>query len=468
MNHFHHPDGERHQTASLSQNEKAEGFAEVMKRLKNSSEPERGQLRAQADAAILGHEAYALGYDNFRRGNHVAAKRWLRVAADHSVPGAEEALEEIEAGPASPVLPEPPPVEIAVDTEPCPRGDSRPVSEDFAGLSSLLQDWAKASLTMDVARGKAREMAEHAREAAEKLIAETRQDVERARADAWEEIAAQHRLVAELLREAEELQRGARLLLQKTHCEAKEPTGKGQLLERLFGDDVVQAAQAKTICNRGQNSAPDGEQQPPPTRAKNRTTVRTLTASGHVETGIPLTLAMTQPLAMTQRLEGVRRGTWRALSRDLFEVFRQVLDETAECFTDSRRDASLSGQFLMLGTNSNVGLDSWIQRVPLRLEADWCLEGSRALNLSDGAARFAIACWNAHAETWFTCSLRGNFMHRIFIENEVASATPDPEHRRNAVHLKIYWMADGYVEAEESSTATDVVDTHEAAPVTPR
>jgi hypothetical protein len=427
------------------------GFAEVMKRLKNSSEPERGQLRAQADAAILGHEAYALGYDNFRRGNHVAAKRWLRVAADHSVPGAEEALEEIEAGLTAPVLPEPLPVEITVDAEPCPSGASRPVSDDLAGLSSFLEDWAKASLTMEIARGKAREMAEHARKAAEKLIAETRQDVERARADAWEEIAAQRRLVAELMCEAEELQHEAWLVLRKVQCEAEGATGKGR--QRLFGDGVLRAM---TIGNRG--NAPDGEQ-PSPTRPKDRTAVRTVTASDGAEAGLPLTLAM------TQCLEGIRRGAWQGWSRDLFEAYRRALGESAEFFTDSRRDASWSGQFLVLGTNSHVSLGNWLQRVPLRLETDWCLEGSRALYFSDGAARFAIACWNADAET---CSLRGKSGQRIFTGNEGASTTSDLEHRRDAVHLEIYWLAEGYVEADESSTATDVVDTHEAASVTPR
>ncbi|WP_329182744.1 hypothetical protein [Actinacidiphila glaucinigra] len=77
---------------------KTHSFAAIMQRLKGRSADEQAQLRARADAAVLGHEAYALGHEHLSRGNYIAAKRWLRVAADHSVPGAEAALEEIDSG----------------------------------------------------------------------------------------------------------------------------------------------------------------------------------------------------------------------------------------------------------------------------------------------------------------------------------------------------------------------------------
>ncbi|MFD5013699.1 hypothetical protein [Streptomyces chartreusis] len=462
MNHFHHPDGERHQTASLSQAEKADGFAEVMERLKNSSGPERGRLRAQADAAILGHEAYSLGYDNFRRGNHVAAMRWLRVAADHSVPGAAQALEEIEAGSTVPELPEPLPVEIVVDAAPCTSDASWPVSDEFAGLSSVLEAWAKASLTMDIARAEARQMTEQAREDAEKLIAETRQDVERARADAWEDITAWHRWVAELLREVEELQQEARLLLQKARREAEEATGKGQLFEDLLGDAVMQPAQARSIGHRGHGSIPDGEQQPMSARLKTFTVVRTLTAPADAETGMPLTLAM------APCLDGPRQGTWHTMAQVLFEAYRRAVDETAERITDRLGDVSGSAHFPVLVTNSHAVLSKWLQRMPLRMNADWRLEGSRALYFSDGSMRLAIAPWNFQAETGFTCSLFRESTDRIVTGNEGVSTTPEPERQRGAVRLEIYRMAECYVEADESRTAEDVVDIHEPAPVTPR
>ncbi|MDX2557266.1 hypothetical protein [Streptomyces stelliscabiei] len=99
MNYEQHQDGEQYERITLSTGAgKTEGFAAIMQRLKGRSADERAALRAQAEAAVLGHEAYALGHEYLERGDYVAAKRWLRVAAAHDVPGAEQALEEIDSG----------------------------------------------------------------------------------------------------------------------------------------------------------------------------------------------------------------------------------------------------------------------------------------------------------------------------------------------------------------------------------
>ncbi|MFJ3891111.1 hypothetical protein [Streptomyces rubrogriseus] len=89
-----HEDGMRHEP-TLSADEKADGFAAVMKRLKSHTPDERARLQTQAEAVALGHEAYALGQEHLDRGDFEAARRWLRVAAGHHIPGASQALEEI-------------------------------------------------------------------------------------------------------------------------------------------------------------------------------------------------------------------------------------------------------------------------------------------------------------------------------------------------------------------------------------
>ncbi|KUL48990.1 hypothetical protein [Streptomyces sp. NRRL S-1521] len=89
-----HEDGMRHEP-TLSADEKADGFAAVMKRVKSHSPDERARLQTQAEAVALGHEAYALGQEYLDRSGFAAARRWLRVAAGHHIPGAAQALEEI-------------------------------------------------------------------------------------------------------------------------------------------------------------------------------------------------------------------------------------------------------------------------------------------------------------------------------------------------------------------------------------
>ncbi|MFJ9565953.1 hypothetical protein ACIRQQ_38665 [Streptomyces fuscichromogenes] len=448
MNHFHHPDGERFQTASLNQTEKAEVFAEVMKRLKNSSEPERGQLQAQTDAAILGHEAYALGYDNLRRGNPVAAKRWLRVAADHNVPGAEQALDEIEAGPTPHAPPEPLTIGIAMDTEPCLTGMAPADHHDFEKWNASFSDWIQVGLTMDAARTEAKQITAQARAAADQLIAETRKDIQRAQAKAQQEITGQHRTAAELLRKAEELQRQASLLLQKAHREDEEAAGNWRLLEYLRDYDVVQTPQAH--CG-----AQDIERQRSLTSMQVRTAIRALPATAHAETDTPLTV-------IVDGLDEIRSSIWQAWSHNLFKFCHQVLNETTERFTDT-----MAEHFLTLDPNSHVALTNRIQRAPSRLKADWSTDSNRRFWFSDGVMRFTLACWSTHDETPSVCSLPENPTQWIIARNEVVPATPDPGHPRDAVHLKIYWMAEDYTEAIESSTATDVVDAHKA-PITPR
>ncbi|MGW2802417.1 ATP synthase F0 subunit B [Streptomyces sp. NPDC001269] len=89
-----HEDGMRRE-AGLSAAEKANGFAAIMRRVNSHTPQEQAQLELEAEEVVLGHEAYALGHEYLDRGDLDAARRWLRVAADYRIPGAERALEEL-------------------------------------------------------------------------------------------------------------------------------------------------------------------------------------------------------------------------------------------------------------------------------------------------------------------------------------------------------------------------------------
>ncbi|MEU9662892.1 DivIVA domain-containing protein [Streptomyces chartreusis] len=217
MNQFQHPDGERQHAFSLSPAEKAAGFAEVMKRLRGSSGQERALLRAQAEGAVLGHETYAWGLDNLRRGNHLAAQRWLRVAAEHGVPGAEAALEEIGARSAggADALSD---AEVMACMEPCPSGVVRPAGQDIDSWSALFQTWKDAGLAVDTAQ----KITAQARREADKLVATAQEDAEHLREEAERqreaargEVAAAHQASAQLLQDIEQLQQDARILLRQ-------------------------------------------------------------------------------------------------------------------------------------------------------------------------------------------------------------------------------------------------------------
>ncbi|MFI5609775.1 hypothetical protein [Amycolatopsis sp. NPDC051903] len=73
-----------------------EGFDAVMAHLDRLAPHDVAGLSLQADAAELGHEAYALGLDLRARGNLDRAAYWLQTADRHHVTGARRALEELE------------------------------------------------------------------------------------------------------------------------------------------------------------------------------------------------------------------------------------------------------------------------------------------------------------------------------------------------------------------------------------
>ncbi|WP_328663207.1 hypothetical protein [Streptomyces sp. NBC_00328] len=75
----------------------AAGFAAVMQRLNSRSAAERAELVNEAEGAVLGYEAYGLGHEYLERGAYDKARRWLKVAARHGVPGAEATLAETDA-----------------------------------------------------------------------------------------------------------------------------------------------------------------------------------------------------------------------------------------------------------------------------------------------------------------------------------------------------------------------------------
>ncbi|MET8816432.1 hypothetical protein ABZW47_31080 [Streptomyces sp. NPDC004549] len=188
---------EQHQDAEREvRGPQAGGFAVIMRRLKSRSEEERARMRARVDAADLGHQAYAMGHDLMEAGNYLDAKRWLRVAAEHGVPGAEEALDEADAVQA--------PTGAADGSTgfggPADRGRQVPLRVvkplsvgPFAGEQA---EAPAAYRELAAARLEARRIKEQARREAAKLIAEATRQAQAVLADARKEAAGMATRVA--------------------------------------------------------------------------------------------------------------------------------------------------------------------------------------------------------------------------------------------------------------------------------
>ncbi|MGW1543229.1 hypothetical protein ACWCPM_23820 [Streptomyces sp. NPDC002309] len=260
MNFGQEHDGKQHEPLTLSPAEKADGFAAVMRRLKDHSPHEQARLQAQADAAVLGHEAYALGHEYHRRGNYVAAKRWLRVAADHSVPGAEEALDEIDASqPASPAVGRATAVDFsgpapsATIPSPTPAGGG---SEKWAAVLDCLDVTASA-------REQARQITEEARSAAEDLLAEARQKALREQLDSKLGLEKKRRAVARLLCEAQQVQQETKQIQEQARWAAETLLDEARRqAQQIVDEALVQAAQTGAEARRkvvdGSNRARGG------------------------------------------------------------------------------------------------------------------------------------------------------------------------------------------------------------------
>jgi cell division septum initiation protein DivIVA len=236
----------------LSADEKADGFAAVMKHLKSHSPDERARLQAQAEEVALGHEAYALGQEYLDRGDFEAARRWLRVAVGHHIPGAAQALEEIALQQALDEFMDGAAVgsdHAAAGTVPCgtipsPHGPRAKYGQHrFDGLAwASFTDQFYGDQTLAVARAQARCEAESIlaearqeadrvaaacatmmldiekeRQQAAKLLAEARQEAESVRSQVAEIAEEARRSTDELLAKA---QRQACVLLENTREEA--------------------------------------------------------------------------------------------------------------------------------------------------------------------------------------------------------------------------------------------------------
>ncbi|MFI2437134.1 hypothetical protein [Streptomyces sp. NPDC018693] len=260
MNFGQDHDGKQHEPLTLSPAEKADGFAAVMRRLKDHSPHEQARLRAQADAAVLGHEAYALGHEYHRRGNYVAAKRWLRVAADHSVPGAEEALEEIDAGqPASPAAGRATAVGFSGPAPSATIPSPPPAGGGF-------EKWAAVLDCLDVtasAREQARQITEEARSAAEDLLAEARQKALREQLDSKRGLERTRRAVARLLCEAQQVQQETKQIQEQARWAAETLLDEARRqAQQIVDEALVQATRTGVEARRevvdGSNRARGG------------------------------------------------------------------------------------------------------------------------------------------------------------------------------------------------------------------
>ncbi|MFE7215132.1 hypothetical protein ACFU93_35365 [Streptomyces sp. NPDC057611] len=267
-----HEDGMR-QEPTLSAAEKAAGFAAVMKRLKNHSPDERAWLQAQADEVVLGHEAYALGQEYLDRGDYEAARRWLRIAAGHHIPGATQALEELglrqtldgfthltavggDHAAADTMhcgtIPSPHAVHM-VDGNHRSKGDQpwdSVMEHLYAGMAAA-------------ARAQAVEITEQARRDADDILAEARQQAERTAAACAEmvldteqdrkeaaELLAEARQVAESTRSVAVIAEGAR-----RRADGMLATARGQAL-LILDDARSEAAEIRSKARR-QGSVPN-------------------------------------------------------------------------------------------------------------------------------------------------------------------------------------------------------------------
>lgn len=214
MNHEQHQDDAHcaHITVGASSG-KAHSFATIMQRLKDRSPQERIQLRAQADAADLGHDAYALAHEYLGRGNYAAAKRWLRVAADHSVPGAEQALEEIDVRPPAGGLTGPAAVNAPEDPASWPPVPSRPVWLD--SLEPWTSNWEHRT------SGHATPAAEAESKGVWRRASYRAVDLQPPGwADAMRRFEKAWRTIAKLFAEAEQVQSAAKQIRQDAHYAA--------------------------------------------------------------------------------------------------------------------------------------------------------------------------------------------------------------------------------------------------------
>ncbi|WP_406227001.1 hypothetical protein [Streptomyces anthocyanicus] len=461
MNPTPHQDDERHEALSVGPAEKSDGFAAIMKRLKSRSEQERAQLRAQADAAILGHEAYALGHDNLRRGNYVAAKRWLRVAADHSVPGAEQALEEIEAGPADD-LARPITIAVTADAAPCPSGASHADTHEFEKWASLLQNWTEAGLAVVAARAQAQQIIAQAHRTADELIAKAREDADRARADARQKTAAEHRAVAELLHEAERLQQDARLLVRKALRVAESATG-----ERPFAQVLTEEAQqhprvfAVDVSCRTDGVQSEQRQQPSlPVKASG--TVRALVTAAEVTAGTPLQAACSDEFQAVD--------TWWACLHSIIEFYSQAMinlpersaEETCEAWRLRRRSGAMTPTDSLPFLWPPV-LHSGSVRV---------VSGVRPVGDVDVVLAHGVVPLGPERRTAEEAAPSGsprNIARWATAGSGVALATPHAEHQRAEACLKILWVTEDCEEVvDENGAASDIVSAEGTAHVAPR
>ncbi|MCX4624999.1 hypothetical protein [Streptomyces albogriseolus] len=252
-----HEDGMRHEP-TLSADEKADGFAAVMQRLQSHSPDDRARLQAQTEAAALGHEAYALGQEHLERGDFEAARRWLRVATGHHIPGAARALEEIALrqtldeftdGAAVGGAHAPAGV-VPCETIPSPL---RPWTEDGQHRLGALA-WASSveQLYVDQAVAAARQQAgritAQARREADAILAEARQQAERTAAacaeivlDTERERAEAAALLAEVRQKAEGVQAEA-AEIEEARRRAQETLTKAREQALLIIDDARKGA----------------------------------------------------------------------------------------------------------------------------------------------------------------------------------------------------------------------------------
>ncbi|MGW6524002.1 protein kinase domain-containing protein [Streptomyces sp. NPDC054962] len=210
-----HEDGMRHEP-TLSAAEKTDGFAAVMKNLKSRSPDERVRMETQAEEVVLGHEAYALGQEYLDRGDYEAARRWLRLAVGHHIPGAAQALEELALRKTFDGFTDVASIggdptaagTVPCETIPSPHGPrAKDGQHRFKGglaWTSIMEQFSSDQM-MAAARAQAWQITAQVRRDADAMLAEARQQADRTAAACAEmtvDIERGRKQVSELLAEA--------------------------------------------------------------------------------------------------------------------------------------------------------------------------------------------------------------------------------------------------------------------------
>ncbi|MFI1700720.1 hypothetical protein ACH419_32805 [Streptomyces bobili] len=221
----------------------ASGFASVMARLNGSDVAERAALAAETEGAMVGYEAYSIGQEHLARGAHTAAGRWLKIAARHGVPGAEQAVAELAAHRISP-------------------GFTQFTARDGQAVVVDVQSFPAARAEVDLCQvgGEGWELVldVQARQEAQAARAEAEQITLQARRQAAEELRQAQERAAQAVSRAKELEETMRRQAEETVRHLAEAERIGELAHRALAMAELYAGSMQALARLVETQVPLG------------------------------------------------------------------------------------------------------------------------------------------------------------------------------------------------------------------